>query len=183
MDLSAFDTEELLHLAINMSAQQRYADALGCLKQAAKLDPANGAILYFTGVIYAQIGMYERALASMRHAVEADPGLDIAHFQIGLLLFTSNHAAEAVEAWKPLDQLGEDHPLFLFKAGLEALSRDDYDACRSYLNSGIEANTENEPLNNDMRKVLERIQGLHTSSSGGPTGDDGSQTARLGGGA
>jgi tetratricopeptide (TPR) repeat protein len=169
MDLTAFDTEELLHLAISLSGQQRYADALNCLKQAAKLSPENGAVAYFTGVIYAQIGLYERSVALMQRAVQMDPNLHIAHFQIGLLYFTSGRIAQALAAWKPLDGLGEQEPLFLFKAGLEALSLDDFDGCREYLTRGIELNTQNEPLNADMRKVLERIEGLSTQADDEPS--------------
>lgn len=163
MDLTHFDVEELLHLGMKLTAQQRYADALACLKRAARLDPHNGTVTYFIAVVYAQINLYERALTTMKHAVQLEPGLDIAHFQIGLLYFTSNRLAEAIEAWRPLDRLGEEHPLFLFKAGLEALARDDFATCRRYLNRGIRLNATNEPLNNDMRAVLQRIEGQPTS--------------------
>jgi len=157
MELSSFDVEELLHLAINLSGQQKFAEALTCLKRAAKLDPKNAAVIYFTAVIYAQINMFDRALAMMQQAVELNPALDIAHFQIGLLYFTSGRVSEAIEAWRPLNRLGDEHPLFLFKAGLEALSREDFEACRHYLSQGIALNAENEPLNNDMRKILHRL--------------------------
>ncbi len=157
VDLSLFDAEELLHLAINLSAQQKFGEALSCLKRANKLDPKNAAVIYFTAVIYAQINLYERALATMQHAVQMEPALDIAHFQIGLLYFTSGRVSEAIEAWRPLNRLGDEHPLYLFKAGLEALAREDFDACRNYLRQGIALNAENEPLNNDMRKILQRL--------------------------
>ena len=163
MDLTAFDSEELLHLAINMAGQQRYADALTCLKQAAKMDPSNGAAVYFIGIIYAQINLYERALATMQRAVQIDPSLHIAHFQIGLLNFTSNRVAQAIEAWKPLDKLGKLEPLYLFKMGLEALAAENFDRCREYLTEGIALNGVNEPLNDDMRKILQRIQNLENA--------------------
>lgn len=169
MDLTVFDTEELFHLAIKLTGQQKHAQALACLKRAAKLAPHNGAVAYFTGVVYAQINLYERALAMMKHAVQLDPSLDIAHFQIGLLCFTSNRVSEAIEAWKPLDHLGSEQPLFLFKTGLEALAREDYAACREYLTRGIRLNTDNEPLNGDMRMVLQRIEGSQADAAGEPT--------------
>ena len=157
LDLTAFDTEELLHLAISLTGQQRYGDALMCLKRAARLDPKSGAVVYFTAVIYAQLNLFERALTTMRQAVELDPALDIAHFQIGLLCFTSARLSEAIAAWQPLQRLGDEHPLYLFKTGLEALARDDFDACRSYLQRGMQANTQNAPLNKDMQAILDRI--------------------------
>lgn len=157
MDLSLFDAEELLHLSINLSAQQKFPEALACLKRAHKLEPKNASIVYFTAVIYAQLNLFERALGTMQQAVQMNPALDIAHFQIGLLFFTSGRVSEAIGAWQPLNRLGDEHPLYLFKSGLEALAREDFDACRNYLKQGIVLNAENEPLNNDMRKILQRL--------------------------
>lgn len=156
-DLDLFDVEELLHLAVDASAKQRNLESLAMLKRITALEPNHAKAVYFTAVVYAQIGLFERALEMMKRAVDLEPGLDIARFQLGLLYFTSGRVPEAVRAWEPLDSLGPQHPLFLFKTGLSALGRDDFAACRSYLQRGIDANEQNPPLNADMQKILDRI--------------------------
>lgn len=155
MDLKLFDAEELLHLAVNAIAQQKPMDALEALKQAAQLEPQNAKVAYLTGIVYTQAGLTERAIQEMKRAVQLDPGLHLAHFQIGLLLFATDREDEASEAWQALDALGEEHPLVLFRLGLEALGEEEYEECRSYLSRGIERNTEYSPLNEEMRKFIQ----------------------------
>lgn len=154
MNLSTFDAEELLHLAGNFLGQRKPANALECLKRASQLEPANAKVLYLTAVVYVQTGLVKRAIQSLESAIQIDPALDVAHFQLGLLLFSAERYSEASAAWAPLDRLGGEHALVLLKTGLEALAREEYELCRTYINRGIERNTENEALNEEMRKIL-----------------------------
>lgn len=162
MDLTIFDVDELLHLAIKLTSQERHGDALACLKRAAKLDPRSGTVVYLIAAVYAQLDMYDRSLSTMERAVQLDPGLSTAHFQIGLMYFTSNRLAQAIEAWKSLENLSEDEPLFLFKTGLEALAREDFDACRKYLSEGVARNVMNPMLNADIERILRGVGNRET---------------------
>jgi Flp pilus assembly protein TadD len=94
----------------------------------------------------------------MAKAVELDPSLVTAHFQLGLLYITSGRVAEAEAAWRPLDKLGTDHFLHLFKSGMLHLVRDQFKESADCLERGIKANNFNEALNNDMRRVLRDVQ-------------------------
>jgi len=152
------DADELLHLSMRASKENRHEDAIGYLKQALELAPKNGKIHYMLGAEHAEIGLYERAAEEMAKAVALDPNLVTAHFQLGLLHITSARVAEAEAAWKPLDKLGPNNPLFLFKSGLLHLARDEFDECAAALEKGIGLNRANEPLNNDMRRVLNDVR-------------------------
>lgn len=154
MNLSTFDAEELLHLAGSFLGQRKPANALECLKRASQLEPANAKVLYLTAVVYCQTGLVKRAVQSLEQAIQIDPELSVAHFQFGLLLYGTERYAEASAAWAPLDRLGQEHALVLLKTGMEALAREEYELCRHYINRGIERNTENEALNEEMRKIL-----------------------------
>jgi hypothetical protein len=79
---------------------------------------------------------------------------------------SSNRRAEAISAWQPLEALGDNHPLSLFKRGLEALARDEFAACRDFLQRGMQLNTENLPLNGDMQKVLDALPKTLPEGSG-----------------
>jgi tetratricopeptide (TPR) repeat protein len=162
-DPQNFDGTELLHLAIDAANRDDHGQAITYLKaaQEKKLPSDEYAKLsYFLGAEYAQIGMYDRAVEAMQLAVDADPRLHTACFQLGLLHLTSGRAMAAREAWTQLALLEVGHPehyLNLFKQGLEALADDDFGNCRKWLNLGMQNNQANPALNVDMQKMLDAL--------------------------
>src|SRR6185369_12313593 len=150
------DAEELLHLALKASGENGHEQSITYLKRA--LEPNEGRLNYMLAAEHAQMGLYDRAAEEMARAVELDPSLVTAHFQLGLLHVTSGRVDEAEAAWRPLDKLGENHFLHLFKTGMLHLVRDEFKDSARCLERGIQANTFNEALNNDMRKVLHDVQ-------------------------
>lgn len=151
---SRLDDQELLHLALRASNENHHEEAINYLKQAIELAPKNAKAHYMLGAEHAEIGLYDRAAEEMAKAVDLDSNLVTASFQLGLLHVTSARVKEAEEAWKPLDKLGEDNPLYLFKKGMLHLVRDEFEECIATLEKGISLNTFNEALNNDMRRVV-----------------------------
>lgn len=98
---------------------------------------------------------------ALSQAVQMAPEFAIARFQLGFLELTSGEPDRAMQSWQPLKgQLPDGHYLRLFVEGLEALARDDFDTIETQLLAGIAANTENEPLNDDMRLILSKIEPL-----------------------
>ena len=152
------DADELLQLALKASGEASHEQSITYLKRALDLKPNEGRLHYMLAAEHAQMGLYDRAAEEMAKAVELDPSLVTAHFQLGLLHITSGRVEQAEAAWRPLDKLGEDHFLHLFKAGMLHLVRDEFKESASCLERGIKANTFNEPLNNDMRRVLGDVQ-------------------------
>jgi Flp pilus assembly protein TadD len=156
--LSRLDEEELLHLAIDASRQQRHGDAIQYLKDAAAKAPRNARVRYLLGAEHAQIGLLDRAQEEMTAAVEIDPALVPARFQLGLLYLVRGRIAEASGAWKPLDELPESDPYLHFKRGLESLVQDDFARCEASVSRGMQLNTSNAPLNQDMQRILDEVK-------------------------
>ncbi len=152
------DAEELLQLALRATDENRREDAIAYLHRALALKPDEGRLHYMLAAEHAQIGLYDRAAEEMAKAVQLDPSLVTAHFQLGLLHITGGRVAEAEAAWRPLDKLGKDNFLHLFKTGMLHLVRDEFKESESCLERGIKANNFNEPLNNDMRRILRDVQ-------------------------
>lgn len=164
------DADELLHLALRASEQGEHEQAITLLKRAADLSPKNGRICYMLGAEHAQIGLYDRAVQEMSTAVALEPDLHTASFQLGLLHLTSGRVAEADQAWKPLDGLGAENPLTLFKTGLLQLARDEFDLCLQNLRKGIANNTSNSALNKDMQRVISDVENrAGAKPAGSPT--------------
>lgn len=157
---SSLTAEELLHLAIEASTKDKAEAAIEYLKRAIDLKPNDGRIHYMLAAEHAQIGMFNEATEEITRAVELDPSLHTAHFQLGLLHLTSGRPEMAYDAWVPLDALSEDHFLYLFKSGLEHLARDEFEQCVEKLTRGIALNKLNEPLNNDMRRIINDVQAI-----------------------
>ena len=157
MATTTLDSEELLHLAIKSSEAGQHEQSIDYLKRALEMDPKNADAQYMLGAEHAEIGLYDRAVEDMDKAVKLKPDLVTAHFQIGLLHITSGRIAEADAAWKPLDKLANDNPFYLFKEGLLHLVKDEFEDCIALIEKGISLNKLNEPLNNDMRRILKEV--------------------------
>jgi hypothetical protein len=78
---------------------------------------------------------------------------------------TAGRAREAEAAWAPLDRLAADDPLRLFKTALLHLVRDEFALCIEGLRAGIAANTLNEDLNDDMRRLLADVEQRHPAAA------------------
>lgn len=170
------DQDELLHLAMEASLAQRHGDAIDYLKQAVERSDTNYKAMYLLAAQHAQIGLTERAIEEFNKALSIEPNFPPARFQLGLLLLCNARVQEALAAWAPLEQLGENDPYLHFKRGMESLSHDDFAGCERELKRGMELNTVNAALNGDMQRVLDDVaahlakQGLEQPATGAQPG-------------
>lgn len=168
MNQPKLDGVELLHLAIEASGRNEHGSAIAYLKQALDLPEGSAATsadyakyLYMLGAEYAQIGMMDRAADHMAQAVEMDPTLHTARFQLGLLHLTCNQPEQALSVLAPFVGLSEESPFHHFGAGLQHLVQDQFTLCRESLLKGIDLNSRssapNLALNADMQKLLNAL--------------------------
>jgi tetratricopeptide (TPR) repeat protein len=132
-------------------------ERLTALERRVADEPSNADLRHLLAAEYAQVGEYSRAGLEFYHVLALNPDAHLARFQWGLLELTSGEVRRALEVWAALDPLPEGAPLRLFKQGMEALIRNEFGACRRLLNQGIQANTDNSPLNDDMRRILAKL--------------------------
>ncbi len=160
MDLQTadLDVDELLQLAIQASQTDRHDQAITYLKRAIEKNPENANVVYFLAAEHAQIGLYERAMEGMERALQIDPALHTARFQLGLLYLTSARVEPALATLEPLTTLGDDSYFACFSLGLGHLIRDEFADCKRLLERGIELNQSNVPLNQDMLRIIEAIK-------------------------
>lgn len=156
-ELTTLDADELLGLALNALRMGDHGSALNHLKQGAERFPEDARIAYLLGAEHAQIGLFDRAEVEMARAIELDPTLYTACFQLGLLRATQGRADEARTTWQGLDALPGEHALRLFAQGLDALALNDLAGARELLQQGVQANNFSPDLNRDMNNVLSRI--------------------------
>ena len=155
---TGLDAEELMHLALKAMEQDRDDDALVFLKHALVQEPEDGRLHYLLGALHAELGMVERAIREITRATELNPDLATAHFQLGLLHVAKADFEQAREAWRPLDQLGEDDALRLFKEGMVKFLNESYAEAIPLLERGIALDEVGEALNENMQRVLEQAR-------------------------
>ena len=130
---------------------------LNQIRAAIARDPGNAELRYLLGAELAQQKEYDAAVVEMSTALQMDPQLHYARFQLGLLYLTMAQPAQSIATWAPLESLDEQAALKYFKHGLEALIRDDFESCVRLLRQGIALNTQNAPLNHDMTLIIDRV--------------------------
>jgi tetratricopeptide (TPR) repeat protein len=167
------DAEELLHLAIAASDRDQPERAIELLKRAIAANPADARAHHLLGAEHAQLGLFERAAEEMQRAIELDPELDAARFQLGLLQLSSRQPQSAEATWQALERLGDVHFYVLFKNGLLHLARDEFADAARCLRAGLEANRTLEPLNRDMQGMLAQVEALQAEHGGGDAGGPG----------
>lgn len=160
------DDAELLQLGLRALRQNRDDEAIAFFKRAIEIEPRNAQAHYLLGAEHAQLGLRDRAIAEMSQALELEPGLTAARFQLGLLHFTQQQLGEAERAWAPLKQLPAGQYLRLFASALMHLSQGRIPECLAELKDGIANNNENEPLNTDMRGLLQKLESEGAKSTG-----------------
>jgi tetratricopeptide (TPR) repeat protein len=159
------DSEELLHLALRASKNEDIESAIGYLKSATAQSPNDARAIYLLGALHAEIGLYQRAIDELLHAIELDPNLHTAQLQLGMLYMTLGQSHEAMEAWAYLDRLDQNNPLHLFKQGLECLTRNELDQCVEYIGKGLSINGDNSALNRDMESVFTKVKNVLLDSA------------------
>ncbi|WP_175425991.1 tetratricopeptide repeat protein [Ralstonia pseudosolanacearum] len=145
------------------------ASALALLETTAAHHPRNPYVLLLLAGYYMQNKHADQAEAAYIAALNLDPGLSIARFQLGLLQLTSARPATAFTTWAPLDLLGEKHPLHLFKQAFDQLQHDRIDAACAYLREGMQHNTDNPPLNRDMQMLLVKLEAASKDRATNPS--------------
>ncbi len=167
-----------MKLLIQTIAQGDHPAAITQLEEALSQSPTDSQLHYLLGAEYAQVGEYEKAIASMTQAITLNPELHTAIFQLGLLYLTQGQAVEAAQTWAPLAALPENDPLHLFSSGLQHLAKDEFTQCKALLEEGIKNNTSNPALNTDMQRILGEIASLANTPAETPAAVTTEKTAQ-----
>ena len=152
------DANTLFDMALQASQANDTQKSIGFIKEAFDQSPDDARMWYMLGTLYADIGIYDKAVQNMQKALEVDSKYGIARFHLGLMQLISGDQQAAELTWGPLDALGKSHHLCLFKSGLLKIADDDVEEGIALINTGIENNHLNESLNKDMEMVVENAK-------------------------
>ncbi|UAA37578.1 tetratricopeptide repeat protein [Paraneptunicella aestuarii] len=155
--------ENQLFIQISDTLSQGKLDVAAQMAEEAIVQFPQSAQLYFiSAAISAQSELYEEAINRYNLALELNPQLHIANFQLGLLLATLGQIEPSIEV---LTRLSEDAIIYLnrFAKGLILVltaenNQKKLTQALEFIQEGIRLNQENLYLNDDMRGIAERIE-------------------------
>jgi len=151
-----FDADEYLHLALHASSMGNPHACMIYLKEALQLQPGNATAIYLLAVQHAELGLAARAIAGMKTALALEPRLEIARFQLGLLLLDANSIAEAKTQFAALDR-SADAALRLYAEAMSELGDGQWRTAREKLELGLAQPSSNPALSALMRRWLEKL--------------------------
>jgi tetratricopeptide (TPR) repeat protein len=103
----AQDPDALIALGNAYTLAGRLGDGVRAFKHLIGIDPTNGLAYENLGATQLQARDFKDAEASLRKAIELDPGLAGAHTALGVVFASTGRKAEAIDAWKRGADLGD----------------------------------------------------------------------------
>jgi DNA-binding CsgD family transcriptional regulator len=161
-----FDADEYLHLALHASSVGNHHACMTYLKELLQQQPAHAFAIHLLATQHAELGLYERAIKGMTAALAINPQLQIARFQLGMLLLDRQRATEAKQQFAMLADT-QDPALRLYCRALTALADGNAPLASERLTSGLACKQANPAMASQMRRVLELL-----SRNGEATGDE-----------
>lgn len=156
--LAMLDQTELLQLALTSGQRNDASSAIVYLKEAVSRPDASANAHFLLGAEYAEIGLYDRAQACMKTALQLDPNSSITRFQLGLLLVSCGNGVEAEETLRHIHAASDI--LTPFAKGLIHLIHNEFDAALTALQQGIALNGNNPGLIKNMQALANAIEQL-----------------------
>jgi tetratricopeptide (TPR) repeat protein len=151
------DAEEYFHLALHASAMGDHHACMTYLEEVLQRHPRNARAIYLLAVQHAELGLTQRAVAGIKTALMIEPDLELARFQLGLLLLFDYH--EPVEAKGYLDRLrtSQNRMLRAYAEAMIAICDHEPTLARQKLAAGLAESPPDSPLAMLMRRVFERL--------------------------
>ncbi|WP_455205854.1 tetratricopeptide repeat protein [Kaarinaea lacus] len=156
--MGTLNSDKLFDLALQASQANDTQKSIGLMKNAIDQSPQDARMWHMLGTLYADIGIYDKAVVNMEKALKIDENYNIARFHLGLLHLTSGNQDKAESTWLALDELGETHYFTLFKTGLLEIVNEEIHKGIKLIEEGIARNRLNESLNKDMETVIEHAR-------------------------
>lgn len=151
------DAEEYFHLALHASAAGDHHGCMTYLEEVLQREPGNARAIYLMAVQHAELGLTQRAIAGIKRALSIEPDLELARFQLGLLLmFDSNQPREAKDYLERLC-VSQNRALRAYSEAMIAIADNEPGLARQKLAVGLSESSPDSPLSLLMRRLFERM--------------------------
>jgi len=161
---SALAPDEELRAAV-AALESDDGDAERALDQLSLRYPEDPRLHFMRGSLLAGSGRSIEAHRALARAVELAPDFSLARYQLGFFELTSGEPQKALGTWGPLLAEPEGSYLRKFVEGMAHLIRDEFEPAIALFDEGIALNSDNEPMNNDIRLLIAECRKTQRASS------------------
>ncbi len=102
---AAHDAQKLYESGISLYEAGKLEDAIGALKEAARLVPDDPQTHFSLGMAYSQVKSYKDAVDSFKKAVKLKPDWPEAIFRLGMMSYVLDRKSQSVDAYNKLRKL------------------------------------------------------------------------------
>lgn len=148
------------------------SDDLALIDAVLAKHPQDPRLHFMKGSILAGQSKHIEAHTSLSKAVEIAPEYSLARYQLGFFELTSGEADRALSTWGPLLREPKDNYLRVFVEGMTHVIRDEFTEAFAKFTRGLELNTENLPMNDDIRLLMREIKTKMDQNAGLTAGED-----------
>jgi len=156
---TALTPEEELRDAV-AALEANADDAEQALDRLVAKYPDDPRLHFMRGSILAGSGRSIEAHRALSRAVELAPDYALARYQLGFFELTSGEPQKALGTWGPLLAEPDGSYLRKFVEGMTHLIRDEFASAITQFEQGLALNTGNEPMNNDIRLLIDECRKL-----------------------
>jgi tetratricopeptide (TPR) repeat protein len=150
------DAEEYLHLAIHATQNQQHHAALEYLHKSLEINPDNGRALYLLAAEHAELGLYDRAIQGMTAALDLEPGLELARYQLALLYMQQGNAEACKEIWEFLSEHASGDALRFVAQGLNIIE-ENYSSGMALIEKAVDTESTNEFLKTSINNIRNNL--------------------------
>ena len=151
------DAEEYFPLALHASALGDHHASMTYLEEVLRREPANARAIYLRAVQHAELGLTQRAVAGIKRALMLEPDLELARFQLGLLLLLDVHEPAQAKCYLERLRISPDRMLRAYAQAMIAVVNNEPALARQQLAIGIAQSSPDAPLSTLMRRLFERL--------------------------
>lgn len=152
------DVEEYVQLALHASMSGNPHASLMHLHEALRLEPRNARATYLLATQHVELGLAERGVKGLQAALELDPSLEIARFQLGFVLVNLQRPAPAREQFSQL-VASKDLALSNYAAAMLAVIDGEPIQARQRISAGLACRQINRALSGVMKRLLDGLSG------------------------
>ena len=154
------------------SLEEPGGDDLALIDAVLAKHPKDPRLHFMKGSVLAGQSKHIEAHASLSKAVEIAPEYGLARYQLGFFELTSGEADRALSTWGPLLREPKDNYLRVFVEGMTHVIRDEFTEAFAKFTRGLELNTENPPMNDDIRLLMRELKAKIDHDASLPAGED-----------
>jgi tetratricopeptide (TPR) repeat protein len=151
------DAEEYFHLALHASTRGDLHACMSYLEEVLQREPQHARAIYLLAVQHAELGLTGRAITGIKRALSIEPDLEVARFQLGLMLLFDSRQSHEAKCYLERLCLSQDLVLRAYSEAMIAIVDNQPAVARQKLAVGLAEASPDSPLSTLMRSLFARM--------------------------